>query len=240
MLELLDILRSCQNYLPSTFVSTHQRFFTEEEPLQKLAKRLLEFSQAGVPTAFPLPHFHVECTPPLSTAYIFFEKPIKHWKEGSLEPSLLMQQFANALIQADCKNILILLGQRLTPASLTDARAIPPSKAKLMASASQEYAQGLTVGARALTKHVHRSPDQFWGEIKGSTEEKNKLSLHKISTILDQTTWWNIFGHYKHDIVFEARVPEGQGARWGHGGSELIGFLEPFLSEEEEKLMSEK
>lgn len=238
MLELLPILRSCQDYLPSEFVSTHQRLFTEEEHLQKLSKRLLQFSEEGVPDSFPLPHFNVECTPPLKSAYVFFENPLQHWKSGTLELLPLMQQFANAFVQAGCRNILILLGQRFTPASLTDARAIPPSRATLIESASREYAQALTVGARALTKHVHRAPDKFWGEIKGSTEEKNALAIHKISTILDQTTWWNIFGHYKHDIVFEARVPEGQGVRWGHSGAELIGFLEPFLDEDSIKVIS--
>jgi hypothetical protein len=46
--------------------------------------------------------------------------------------------------------------------------------------------------------------------------------------ILDNTTWWNVFGHFKHVLVYEARVPSGHGARWGQGGDELIGFLEPF------------
>lgn len=238
MSELVDILRACVSYLPEAFLSAHQRLFTEEEHLQKFANRLLAFSQSGVPETFPLPHFHVECTPPLKSAYVFFEPFMQHWKSNTSNSSLLTQQFARALLEAGCKNILILLGQRITPASLTDARAIPPSKAKLLASANKEYTQGLTAGARALTKHVHRSPDQFWGEVKGSTEDKNRLAREKIERILEHTTWWNIFGHYKHDIVFEARVPEGKGVRWGHSGSELIGFLEPFLTPEEEKMMS--
>jgi len=32
-------------------------------------------------------------------------------------------------------------------------------------------------------------------------------------------------------VVFEARLPTGHGARWGHGGEEFIGFLEPFDEE---------
>ena len=38
----------------------------------------------------------------------------------------------------------------------------------------------------------------------------------------DSATWWNVFGHFAHEVVYEARVPSGHGARWGFGGDEFI------------------
>lgn len=230
--RLANQLHQTKNQLPETVVQTYQRLFLEEEHFIKLAQKLICFATEGVPESFPLPHFNVECTPPLKEAYRFFEKAMQQFFSETSSPEIINTLLAEALQQALGQNILILLGQRITPASLTDARGIPPTKAQLLASASQLYDQGLTVGARAWSKHAHRSTDQFWGEVKGSTEAKNQKAFQLISYILDHTTWWNIFGHYKHDIVYEARVPAGQGVRWGHSGKELIGFLEPFLNEE--------
>ena len=58
-----------------------------------------------------------------------------------------------------------------------------------------------------------------------------RASPEKQEAILDAATWWNVFGHFQHDVVYEARVPSGHGARWGFGGNEFIGFLEPFDEE---------
>jgi hypothetical protein len=54
-----------------------------------------------------------------------------------------------------------------------------------------------------------------------------------LERILDEQTWWNVFGHFQHEVVYEARVPSGHGARWVKGVAAFIGFLEPFLKGEE-------
>jgi hypothetical protein len=126
----------------------------------------------------------------------------------------------------------VLLGQRLTPASLSDERAFPPPRDRLLASAAHPHsaADHLSVAARALTKHVGRigGTGDFWGQVTGTIDQKNSAALAIVERILDQTTWWNVFGHCKHEHVFEARVSSGHGARWAHTGDELIGFVEPF------------
>jgi hypothetical protein len=100
----------------------------------------------------------------------------------------------------------------------------------LLHSATAGHGDGnpLTVAARALSKHVHRSPEAFWGTVTGSVAEKNAAALRVLNDVLDRTTWWNVFGHFQHELVYEARVPSGHGARWGRLGEEFIGFLEPF------------
>lgn len=234
MNPLRPTLTACVDFLPGPFRTEHARLF-EEEHLEILSARLLAFWRDGVPATLPPPHLSVECTPPLAEPFAFFRAALAAWDASADKVSeILARPFAQAVEAAGCKNLLVLLGQRLTPASLTDARAIPPTRAQLLTSASQHHsaADALTVTARALTKHVHRSSETFWGVVHGSVAEKNAQAERILSHILDHTTWWNVFGHYQHVLVYEARVASGHGARWGMDGKELIGFLEPFEEEE--------
>lgn len=222
---LAEILGECRRFLPETFRQECEKLFAEH--LGRLADTLLAFSTDGVPAEFPKPHFSVECTPPLASAFVFFEKPIAAWNSHGKTPEVL-QQFADAMVQATAKHILMLMGQRFTPASLTDSRGIPPLTSELIASFTAVYGQNMTVGARAWTKHVHRSTEKFWGVVKGSVDQKNQDALNIVTHILDNRSWTNVFFHYMHEVVVEARVSTGHGARWGKGGNEFIGFLEPF------------
>jgi hypothetical protein len=229
MPSLSDTLRACQPLLPQPFRAEHARLFAEDEHLARLADRLLAFSQDGVPDTFPLPRFSAECTPPLAEAFAFFRPAVAEWTTNPDNPEL-PKRFTDALLAASCGPVLVLLGQRRTPASISDARAIPPPRSRLLGTATRLHspADALTVAARALTKHVHRSPEEFWGQVTGSAADKNALALRRLEDILDRTTWWNVFGHFKHELVYEARVAGGHGARWGRLGEEFIGFLEPF------------
>jgi hypothetical protein len=229
----IDALRACVPLLPEEFRQRHERLLVGEH-LERLATRLLKFHQQGVPDERPRPHFAAETTPPLRPIFAIFAGPLKAWEQsgGKADNSLLLA-FVDALTRAGCANLLLLLGQRLTPASVTDPGGIPPTREQLLAAANKLHLDidKLTVAGRALTKHVHRSAEAFWGEVKGSVEEKNALAVHVLERILADPTWWNVFGHFQHELVFEARVPTGHGARWGHGGEEFIGFLEPFDEE---------
>jgi hypothetical protein len=233
MSPLAETLRACAALLPEPFRTEHARLFADEH-LARFAARLLTFSQQGVSVERPLPRFAAECTPPLAESWSFFREAVAAWQAAAEDQqAAVAQRFADALVSAGTRHILILLGQRLTSASLTDVRAIPPTRAELLASANLRHCppDRLTVAGRALTKHVHRSPEAFWGEVRGSAEEKNTAAVNVINRILDNPTWWNVFGHFQHEVVYEARVPTGHGARWGHAGGEFIGFLEPFDEE---------
>lgn len=126
---------------------------------------------------------------------------------------------------------LNILGQRLTSASIRDERAIPPLRKILIEACQQPFNDETTIAQRAWEKHVGRMDDQFWGEVKGNNEQKQQVVMEKINFILDNTTWWNVFFHYKHELVFEVREKDGHGIRWSHGGKYLIGFLEVFINE---------
>lgn len=126
---------------------------------------------------------------------------------------------------------LNILGQRLTSASLRDENAIPPLKSLLIEACEKLFNEEITIAQRAWEKHVGRMEDQFWGEVKGNNQQKQKVVMEKIKFILDNKTWWNVFFHYKHELVFEVREKGGHGIRWSHGGKNLIGFLEVFINE---------
>lgn len=231
--SLLDCLKACAAHLPEAFRTAHARLF-EDELGARLADRLVSFLEQGIPTGFPLPHFAAECTPPLAQAYEPFREGLTRWQSAGdrLAPEGL-RDLAGALVKADTPLILVLLGQRRTPASITDIRALPPSRRPLLAAAHRLHGEGdsLTVAGRALTKHVPRSTEAFWGEVRGPTAVKNERAGQLLDRILDQATWWNVFGHFQHETVYEVRVPTGHGARWGREGEEFIGFLEPFDEE---------
>lgn len=126
---------------------------------------------------------------------------------------------------------LNVLGQRLTSASIRDGNAVPPLKNILIKACEEPFNSEITIAQRAWEKHIGRTDDGFWGEIKGNNQEKQEKVMSRIHDILDHTTWWNVFFHYKHELVFEVREKEGHGIRWGHGGTKLIGFLEKFINE---------
>lgn len=126
---------------------------------------------------------------------------------------------------------LNILGQRLTSASIRDENAVPPLKLILLEACMKSFNSEITIAQRAWEKHIGRMDDQFWGEIKGNNLQKQEKVMEKISYILDNRTWWNVFYHYKHELVFEVREKEGHGIRWSYGGKKLIGFLEKFINE---------
>jgi hypothetical protein len=229
MRSIHDALRASQPHLPEPFQRDLARLFAEEELLAALSTRLLVFARQGVSGCHPPPSFAGECTPPLAEAFACFQVAVAAWHDTPDSPDV-PAMLADALAAAGVRNVLVLLGQRMTPASITDASALPPSRTKLLATAMQAHSDTdrLSVAARALAKHAPRSTGTFWGKVTGSVDDKNATALRLLEQILDQTTWWNVFGHYKHVLVYEARVATGHGARWGHGGSEFIGFLEPF------------
>ncbi|KMQ67703.1 hypothetical protein ACM39_12685 [Chryseobacterium sp. FH2] len=137
---------------------------------------------------------------------------------------------AQRLEEIPFEHWLDILGQRLTAASIRDERAIPPLQHILIEACEKSFNEEITVAQRAWEKHVGRIDDQFWGELKGNNKQKQQEVMKKISYILENKTWWNVFFHYKHELVFEVREKNGHGIRWNHGGKQLIGFLEDFIN----------
>ncbi|KAJ6228574.1 RNA-binding asch domain protein [Anaeramoeba flamelloides] len=78
----------------------------------------------------------------------------------------------------------------------------------------------LTVGARALAKHCHRSGENWWikGTMRGKMEFQNEVALGCLDRVVKNVVWINIHSitlEKTRDIkLFEIRTLEGYGARW--------------------------
>ena len=179
-------------------------------------------------TQLRLPYFHKEITPPIGQIISYFKSTYDTVVEEEKDAD---SAWAKVLQNAPFAYLLVILGQRLTPASITDERAIPPSRQTLIESCNESYNGKICVGMRAWEKHVSRSEDNFWGEIKGTPLEREQYVQNLVLEMIDHKTWWNVFYHYKHGWVYEIRIESGHGIRWNKGGTSIIGFLEPFINE---------
>ena len=113
----------------------------------------------------------------------------------------------------------------------------PPSLQLMYKSFTQIHhpKSTLTVGARALSKHCHRSSDCWWGESTGTIARKNQHALEVLTKVLVCVVWVNVHT-LPHDVwVCEVRCAEGYGLRWGHDGMTFRGFLEPQMVDGHEK-----
>jgi len=230
--DLTATLLAATEFLPEAFRAKHARLFLPEH-LETLAARLATFHETGVPADRPPPRFDEETTPPLGPVYAPFEAVLRQFPDQNPEPGRhLLEGLASAMLAVGCSGLLLLLGQRRTPASLDDTRAIPPLRADLLAAADRPHSptDPLTVAARALAKHAARNPDPWWGKVTGTVPQKNEAAHLILERLLEAPTWWNCFGHYKHEVVYEVRVRSGHGARWGVAEMAFIGFLEPFAA----------
>eukprot|EP01029_Cantina_marsupialis_P002330 TRINITY_DN12141_c0_g1_i1.p1 TRINITY_DN12141_c0_g1~~TRINITY_DN12141_c0_g1_i1.p1 ORF type:complete len:311 (+),score=52.86 TRINITY_DN12141_c0_g1_i1:28-960(+) len=138
--------------------------------------------------------------------------------------------FKNGLISK--RNIIrASVGSVFTEGSV---EVIPPCKCVLLKSFQLKHKPKstslLTVGARALSKHIIRSEDSFWGrQLHGPETNRNKMSLEVINRIIDGCTHINCHKLPGEIVVLELRVPSGYGARWLADGSAFRGFLEPYM-----------
>jgi hypothetical protein len=113
---------------------------------------------------------------------------------------------------------------------------------------------GLTAGARAWSKHAHRSQPHdegeddrsrreastgWWGTPSGpvgAINEKARLLFHKV---MDNATWRNLHWLPHKVLVYEIRVLEGYGMRWSQNHSDsgrseerpwtFRGYVEPTM-----------
>ena len=64
----------------------------------------------------------------------------------------------------------------------------------------------LTVGARAICKHAHRSSEGFWGIIKGTETEKNEIANSVANQILDECVFINVHILPHSEIIVEVNL----------------------------------
>ncbi|MBB4807941.1 hypothetical protein HNP38_003257 [Chryseobacterium defluvii] len=212
-----------EKYIPlfSAFWKEKYHAVLAEEHLQSIENNIQRFKEGVLD--WDMPYFNEEIKINRNESFNIFI--------SILESQIPDQVKAEKLEKIPFEHWLNILGQRLTSASIRDENAIPPLKNTLIESCQKLFNHEITIAQRAWEKHVGRMEDPFWGEVKGNNKEKQEKVMERIHHIIDHKTWWNVFFHYKHELVFEIREKEGHGIRWSHGGTQLIGFLETFINE---------
>ncbi|XP_009786150.1 uncharacterized protein LOC107774304 isoform X2 [Nicotiana tabacum] len=152
-------------------------------------------------------------------------------KKPVSQPSICLGTMLSELSYAGVQK---LLGFVCTVGTVSEA--LPPPASTLISSFLLPHnpnAKGstLTDGARAMSKHVNRSSDSYWGSFSGSDSNKNRVALDVISDLITHCCWINVHIVPPHGVVFEIRVANGYGARWSKDGIKFIGFLEPYMED---------
>jgi hypothetical protein len=146
------------------------------------------------------------------------------------ESSSLTKLLINIFEILGMRGFSILLGLRITSKYYID---LPPKKEILINEFNRRISEKskLTVGARAFAKHSDRNKKvKFWGQVKGSEEERN-ISSNKICLdIIQYSAWISIFSLSKTCKIIEIRNKEEFGLRWEYVDDKKIvfkGLVEP-------------
>ncbi|KAF8211070.1 hypothetical protein K438DRAFT_1808747 [Mycena galopus ATCC 62051] len=147
------------------------------------------------------------------------------------------------------------LGLAYTVGSATGSR--PPSTDACLAAFVSPNSVGLTAGARAWSKHAHRSQPEdipsedaektaaasagWWGTPSGPVAVINERALALFWKVMNAATWRNLHWLPHQILVYEVRVAEGYGMRWSQDRSGttsedettpewvMRGFVEPMM-----------
>ncbi|WP_452597409.1 hypothetical protein [Pontimicrobium sp. MEBiC01747] len=226
---LTQILIDSEPHYSLDWLAIHSSFF-QKEYLEKLAINLVKCHVEGVLETLSHPHFNEEVTPLLHNTFSRFLPSLKQIQEHDYKSNAITQKaIAKTIETIAFKDILLLMGQRITSATVQTIQGLPLLREEVLASCFKPYNKHISVAVRAWEKHIDRTEDSFWGEIQGKPEEKEEKARVLINTLIDKHTWWNVFYHYKHELVYEIRIATGHGMRWSIKDKTLIGFLEPFL-----------
>ncbi len=227
--ELTKLLLESKIFFSKEWLNEYEAFF-QEEILLEFSKKLIQYDKEGVSKKLPLPLFNEETTPLLRESFEPFEEVLNTLDSGVFNIESSKKELVKAIENIDFKHLLLLLGQRITSATVQNADGIPPLQTDLLVTSFQPYNHQVSKAVRAFEKHAERTTDNFWGTITGNPKEKEEKVKHILTTILNDKTWWNVFYHYKHELIYEIRIPSGHGIRWKKNTLEFIGFVEPFLN----------
>ena len=142
----------------------------------------------------------------------------------------------NIFIDFNCRDILTFLGIRKTKGSIDNY--IPLDKNILISKFKELNNQKskLTVGAKALCKHSHRSvTESFWPGQEGKEIEKNQNAEKMLNLFLEECVWINMHLLPHNLIIIELRIDKGYGIRWQVNDGMFRGFLEPQMEDGHEK-----
>lgn len=214
---LFHKLVEVQNYFKQE-KEKHYLVACKEEHLQCFAESLVNKSSIVELNA---PYFEEEIAIDRRTSVDLFS-----FLNEEMELLKTVKHFEKTMIN----DFLIVLGQRLTSATIRTEEGLPPLDHEVFKASFNSYNTQISKAVRAFEKHSERTKNSFWRVIKGNPSEKEEKVKELLWYILQHKTWWNVFYHYKHELIYEVRISSGHGARWKKNNLEFIGFVEPFLN----------
>jgi hypothetical protein len=146
---------------------------------------------------------------------------IPHPTDGNITPSEPGWDSEDAL------SIYLSYGLAYTAGSALES-VPPPSEEICLDAFLVPNKAGLTAGARAWSKHAHRSGNassdmeqslRWWGTPSGPVMRINERALELFWRVWKSATWRNLHWLPHQILVYEIRVSEGYGMRWAqdHG-----------------------
>ncbi|KIA97608.1 hypothetical protein OA93_13875 [Flavobacterium sp. KMS] len=228
-MHIVEFFKELKGAIPDLNEEWKEKYklFLIDENLLLFSENLVSFYHQKTEIS-RLPYFKDEIIIPLQDSLSYLKIVIEAFVNNS---DSLKSSIIYAIENTPFEIILLILGQRLTSASRRDEKGIPPAKEILLESCFLPFNSEISIATRAWEKHVGRKKESIFGTIKGNSSQKRHVVEELINYIMSHKTWWNIFYHYKHDLVYEIRIENGQGMRWSADGKQFIGFLEDFLEE---------
>mmetsp|Transcript_10949 Transcript_10949/g.21424 ORF Transcript_10949/g.21424 Transcript_10949/m.21424 type:complete len:279 (+) Transcript_10949:68-904(+) len=226
---------SRDNYFNSNIVREDEPYFRGYPSgnfLKQLAQVFTMWSSRG---EFPIKFvtLSAESTPEIVSKLNSFTPQVTALISTLDDPQSLAM-LERLLLLLGPRGVLTCLGVRHTPGSVD--KYCLPTRAALERAFGQRHSKeeskgsNLTVGARALTKHCHRSSEGFWGKIRGTEETLNQQALGVMNRLLNNCVWVNLHCLPKGEAIVEVRVGEGYGARWYVLQQQSFrGFVEPMM-----------
>ncbi len=173
-------------------------------------------------------------TVPLPNPHCFNMPELLHASEERSKISSILEHLkANKPLteeetQATTTPLFIHISHGLALTAGSALGSLPPTTAQCLEAYQLPNRVGLTAGARAWTKHAHRSqelhPAQvskkskgeagWWGRAQGPRAVLNEKALELFWKIVNSASWQNLHWLPHKVLVYEMRVPEGYGMRW--------------------------
>lgn len=209
-----------------------------QEKLYGLERKhyFLDFKKQHLETlAYHIAQFYQDASFLDRFAHPFFSEELKVDRKEVLDRLLFVVKEEDVPILLEkfkaisLPELLLALGQRITSATIQNTEGIHTLDAVVFTTCLAPYNEQLSKAVRAFEKHAERSTNSFWGKVTGNPLEKENKVKEILQAILQNKTWWNVYYHYKHELVYEVRMATGHGVRCKLSPMEFIGLVEPFV-----------
>ena len=137
--KLTQLLLDSKSLFSESWLKNNGAFF-EEDNLYAFSYNCLAFYKNGLPQSRQKPLFVEEVTPQLDIPFSNFKTIILKLEANSFDNTLLNKEVLSSGIQnTPFEYILLIMGQRQTPATIKNAEGLPMSKKSMLKNALKPF-----------------------------------------------------------------------------------------------------